>query len=350
MSSRREAWAEWKGVSIFSARLASRESDVVAAAARADVSAEPLVPDELRTFVVQRIAAERDGWQRGDPTSITALFQTTFDSPRGRYRIFTRHDPLVRLVWASKPAADESWRVVVLLWLELVTVGRSWRFFKQYSVDSACWTLIRDGESWSIDRVESVADGQHYLTDPLPDQGSDQELHDEATISSALEDVAPGEVPVAELTDVDASTQSQLLDLSLVDGRYAPDVIAACVSEIARAWESATFAQDRKLLEPGCTPEAATQLFHPTPHGLRRVLNLKTRRVQINALHPDLEPPTVSVTVQLHGQRWLATSHGGKISGSRTRQREFTEHWTLRLDPSTEFPWRLIDVQDPGRR
>jgi hypothetical protein len=350
MSSRREAWAEWKGVCILSARLASRESDIVAAAARADASAEPLVPDELRAFVVQQIAAERDGWQRGDPTSIAALFQSKFDRPEGRYRIFTRRDPLVRLVWASKRAADGSWRVVVLLWLELVTVGRSWRFYKRYSIESGCWTLIREGESWSVDRVESAVDGRHYLTDPLPDHGSGQELHDEATISTAVEDVAPGELPVAELTDVDASTKSQLLDLSLVDGRFAPDAIAACVCEIARVWESATFARDRRVLERWCTPEAATQLFHPTPHGLRRVLNLETRRVQINALHPDPEPPTVSVTLELHGQRWLATDRGGKISGSRTRQREFTEHWTLRLDPSTESPWRLIDVQDPGRR
>jgi hypothetical protein len=330
MTSRREAWAEWKGVSLFSARLASRESDVIAAVARADVSAEPLVPDELRAFVKDRIATRRLG-------ATGAVYRT-------------RHDPLVRLVWASKPDAEEAWRVVLLVWLELVTAGRSWRFFKQYSVVSECWTLVRAGENWSFDGMESSAAAQHYLTDPLPGQGSDQDLHDEATISTAVTDVPASKVPVAELTDVDATTRSQLLDLSLVDGRYAPDVIAACVGEITRAWESATFAHDRKLLEPCCTPEAATQLFHPTPHGVRRVQNLETRRVQIDALHPDPEPPTVNVTLELHGQRWLATSHGGKISGSRTRRRDFTEHWTLRLDPSAESPWRLIDVQDPGRR
>jgi hypothetical protein len=184
----------------------------------------------------------------------------------------------------------------------------------------------------------------------LPDEGSDQELHDEATISTAVENVAPGEQPVAALTDVDAATQNQLLDLSLVDGRYAPDVIVACVCEIARAWEAATFARDRKLLEPWCTPDAVTQLFHPTPHGLRRVLDLETRRIQINSLRADSEPPTVGVTLELHGRRWLATDHGSKISGSQIRHREFTEHWTLRLDPSTQCPWRLIEVEDPGRR
>jgi hypothetical protein len=252
----------------------------------------------------------------------------------------------VRLVWAGKRPEAESWRVAILLSLELVATGR---FSKRYLVLSAYWTVMRDGDGWRIERVESGADGQHYLTDPVADQASDRELHDEATISTAVDSVASAEPPAAELVDMDATTHSRLLDLSVVDGRYGPDVIAACVREIARAWESATFARDVTLLEPWCTAAAATQLLHPTPHGLRRVENLETRRVQIDTLHTDVEPPTVGVTLQLHGQRWLVTDSGTKLSGSRTRRRDFTERWTLRLDPSPTCPWRLTDVHDPGR-
>ena len=158
------------------------------------------------------------------------------------------------------------------------------------------------------------------------------------------------DVPIAELTDVDTSTESQLLDLSVLDGRYAPDVIVACVCEIARAREAATTSNDRQPLESCCTPQAVPQLFHPTPNGLRRVLNLDARRVQITALNTDEQPPTVSISASLHGQRWLATHRGGTISGSQTRRRDFTEQWTLCLDPSAESPWRLIDVKDAGRR
>ena len=346
MSSRWRARHEWKRVVKLHARLGSRESDVVDAAVRADVSADPLDPDVLHGFAVQRIATERAGWQRGDSTSIPVLFQGTFDRPEGRCRILVGHDPLVRLVWVGSRAAEKNLLVVLLVSLELVTTAR---FSKQYSVESAYWTLGPKGDGWNIERVEGAAEGAHYLTDPLLDKGSDQELRDEATISTAVEDEAPERLPVGQLTDVDASTQSQLLDLSVVDGRYAPDVIAACVCEMARVWESATSARDRKLLEAWCTPEAATELFHPTPHGLRRVLNLETRRVQIDALHADSDPPAVSVTLQLRGQRWLATDHGNRLSGSRSRHREFTEHWTLRLDPSTTCPWRLTQVQDAGR-
>jgi DNA-binding CsgD family transcriptional regulator len=66
MSSRRRTVAEWKRISKLNSRLVSREFDVVAAAAQAHVSAEPLVPDALRALVVKRIAAERDGWVHGD--------------------------------------------------------------------------------------------------------------------------------------------------------------------------------------------------------------------------------------------------------------------------------------------
>src|SRR5436305_2336640 len=341
MSSRWRARREWKRVVKLHARLASRESDVVAAAARADVSADALDPDALHRFATQRIAAERVAWQRGDPTSIPVLFGTHFDRREGRCRSLVGHDPFVRLVWAGTPGAEEPLLVALLVSLELVTTGP---FSKQYSIQSAYWRMRPEGKGWKIEGVEGAAEGRYFLTDPLLDKGADQELHDQAAISTAVDDEAPEQLPVGQLTDVDAPTRSQLLDLSVLDGRYAPDAIAACVSEIARLWESATSAQDRTPLEPWCTAEAATQLFHPTPHGWRRVLNLETRRVQIEALHTESDPPTISVTLQLHGQRWLATDHGTRLSGSRIRHRDFTEHWTLRLAQSTSCPWRLTEV------
>jgi hypothetical protein len=333
-----------------SERLASRESDVVTAVARNDVGLDALDPDALRAFVTQRVAAEYGAWQRGDQTSITSLFGHAFEGLEGRYRIFAPHDPLVRLVWASRRAIGEPWRAVVVLWLELVAVGRSWHLYKEYSVVRVYWTLLPEGEGWRVDRVEGEFDGRHYQTDPLSEEGLDRELHDEATISTAVDSAPSGDVAVAKLTDVDVSAKSQLLDLSLVDGRYAPDVIAACACEIARAWESATLAGNRQELERWCTPEAAAQLFHPAPHRVRRVLNLETRRIEITTLDPDSEPPTVSVVVKLHGRCWLADDWGIKISGSKRRHRDFTEQWTLRLDPSKECPWRLTDVADAGRR
>lgn len=350
-----KAWTDWSGASVAHARLASRESDVVAAVGRADLDPEAVGPDELRRFVIGQIAAQRDDWKRGDPASIKKLFLSDFGTaPPGSYRIYAPHDPMVRLVWASRRSDDESWRAVVLVWLELSAVARSWRAFKSHwsykisSLKSAFWTLIRDEDRWIIERVESPGAG-HYLVDRLPDDTLDQQLQDEAAISTAVEDPLVT-VPVAELKDVDAATENQLRDLSVVDGRYAPDAIVACVCEIARTWEAATTGNDKRPLESWSTPHAITQLCRPTPNGLRRVRNLEVCRVRINALNTNEDPPTITVSASLHGQRWLATHTGGTISGSPRHRRDFTEQWTLRLDPSTESPWQLIDVKDPGRR
>ena len=353
MSSRSYAWGEWRRVSLDMARLDQRESDVIAAVARDDPTSEPLLPDELRRFVIGRVAEERDHWERGDASGIGELFRSEFGGPPGSHRIRAVHGPQVRIVWATRESGQERWRVVVMVCLELSAAARSWRLiwseqaYKTFSVEKAFWTLVHEGEGWRVDRVEPLDEGRHYLDDPLPGC-SDQELHEQATISTAVDGPAL-HVAVAELTDVDASAEVQLLDLSVVDGRFAPDVIAACVCEIARAWEAASTGSDPKSLEPWATPRAIDQLLRPTPNGLRRVRNLQTRHVRITTLTADAEPATIDVSAGLQGKRWLATHRGGRISGSRTRRRDFTEHWTLRLDPSAATPWRLIAVEDAAR-
>jgi hypothetical protein len=350
-----KAWSDWAGASVAHRRLASRESDVVAAVGRADLDPEALVLDELRRFVEGQIAALRDEWKRGEPTGIKKLFLSDFGTaPPETYRIYAPHDPMTRLVWASRRSETESWRAVVLVWLELSAVARSWRAFKSHwsykisSLESAFWTLIRDDDRWIIELVETSG-ADHYLLDRLPDETVDQQLQDEAAISTAVKDPLVT-VPVAELKDVDAATENQLRDLSVVDGRYAPDAIVACVCEIARTWEAATTGNDKRSLESWSTPEAIAQLCRPTPNGVRRVRNIEVRRVRINALNTDRDPPTISVSASLHGQRWLATHKGGTISGSPRHRRDFTEQWTLCLDSRPESPWQLIDVKDPGRR
>lgn len=353
MGSRSYAWGEWRRVSLDMARLDLRESGVIAAVARDDPTSEPLLPDDLRRFVIGTVAEQDDHWERGDASGIGELFRSEFGGPPGGHRIRVVHGPQVRIVWATGGSGQERWRVVVIVCLELSAAARSWRLiwseqaYKTFSVEKAFWTLVDEGEGWRVDRVESLDDGRHYLDDPLPGC-SDQELHEQATISTAVDRPA-FHVPVAALTDVDASAEAQLLDLSVVDGRFAPDVIAACVCEIVRAWEASTTGSDPKSLESWATPQAIDQLRRPTPNGLRRVRNLQTRRVRITTLTADAEPATIGVSASLQGKRWLATHRGGRISGSRTRRRDFTEHWTLRLDPSASTPWRLIAVEDAAR-
>lgn len=340
------------------ARLAKRESAVVEAIAEVDLDTQVL-PEELRRVVAARLEVEREGWRRCEPETVGTLFFSALGDPAGAYRIQYRHDPVVRLVWASRRSDGEPWRLTVFVGVQLASVATSWRTaianvgFKEYEVVMAFWTLIgNENGSWTVTDFEPMDRGRHYLEDPLPAGPSDGDLRDDATISLAVADGALA-TATAELTEVDAPVRRRLLDLSLVDGRYAPDAIAACVREIARAWEAAVEHGEREVLERWTTPEAATQLSRPTPNGLRRVRNLDVRQVRIEALDTDSDLPTVTVAAELEGIRWLANRHGvgqTPISGSQLRRRSFTEHWTLRFHPHDDSPWILTDVKDPGRR
>ena len=339
------------------ARLAKREEAVVAAIAEVDPDAHVL-PDELRQVVAARVEAERAAWRRCEPETIATLFFSPSGTPPGAHRIEYRKDPAVRLIWASRRSDEEPWRLTVLVAMQLTTVATSWRTaisnfgFREYELVMAFWTLQADDDGWTVTDFEPMDRGQHYLKDPLPAPPSDGELNDDATISLAVADGAVA-TSAATLTEVDAPVRRRLLDLSLVDGRYAPDAIAACVREIARAWDAAVEHGEREALERWSTPDAATQLCRPTPNGLRRVRILDVRQVRIEALDTHGELPTVTVVAELEGIRWLANRHGRAqtpIFGSQSRRRSFTEHWTLRFDAHDESPWLLTDVRDPGRR
>ncbi len=151
-------------------------------------------------------------------------------------------------------------------------------------------------------------------------------IHDEATIGLAAQEAGQA-TPTAELTHLGNDTRARLLDLSNIDARFSPDVIAASVRQVVRAWEQATSTSpksrhfDERLRDPLralTTSQAFEQLTHPTPHSLRRVSRLEIRKIEIRALSQDREHPTVIVHVKLHGIRWLDSTIGSFLSGAPT--------------------------------
>ncbi len=182
-------------------------------------------------------------------------------------------------------------------------------------------------------------------------------IHDEATIGLAAQEAGQA-TPTAELTHLGNDTRARLLDLSNIDARFSPDVIAASVRQVVRAWEQATSTSpksrhfDERLRDPLralTTSQAFEQLTHPTPHGLRRVSRLEIRKIEIRALSQDREHPTVIVHVKLHGIRWLDSTIGSFLSGAPDNPRTFRELWTLELTTDPDAPWRASNVDRPGR-
>lgn len=211
------------------------------------------------------------------------------------------------------------------------------------------WTLARRGAGWIVLSIEEDAEGAHVLDEEIvatPWQ-DEQRMHDASTVAVAVADKLPEDVATAEVADLDyaGDARAAALDLSLVDGRWAPDVLEAAARRAVAAWAEAVDGADRDLLDVA-TPEAAAALLHPgDPSGKTRLVirGPRVERLRIVALDPAATPPTMTVEVAVHGRRYVEDRDDARVvSGSKQRATTSTERWTLALSGSDERPWQVV--------
>ncbi len=111
--------------------------------------------------------------------------------------------------------------------------------------------------------VRTGAEGAHDLSEPLvaAPEGDDVRLRADAVMELATADGVPaGQVGELLSPGFSGTARAAALDLSLVDGRFAPDVLATAVGEVVDAWAQAIDGPDEPL-EAQTTPQA---LLYPT--------------------------------------------------------------------------------------
>ena len=154
------------------------------------------------------------------------------------------------------------------------------------------WTLGRTGDRWILLSIEQDAEGAHHLDAPIVASpwSDDARLTDEAVTELAVADATP-DAQIGELVDVDyaGDGRAQALDLSVVDGRFAPAVLEAAARRAVEAWAEAVDGAD-DALERAATPEAAHALLYPRGESTRLVVRgPRLQALRIVALEP--EPP-----------------------------------------------------------
>jgi len=176
-------------------------------------------------------------------------------------------------------------------------------------------------------------------------------LHDVAVTELAVADAVPDAV-VGELVDVDyaGDARVQAMDLSVVDGRFAPAVLEAAARRAVEAWAEAVDGADAAL-ERAATPEAAHALLYPRGTNTRLVVRGPRLQVlRIAELDAHAQPPAMVVEAELRGRRYLEDRDTAAVlEGSKERETAFTERWTLALaedDPAT--PWRIVATAAVG--
>jgi predicted lipid-binding transport protein (Tim44 family) len=213
------------------------------------------------------------------------------------------------------------------------------------------WTLARTGDHWTVASIEQRAEGDHHLDGELvASPWSDtQQLHDEAVVESAVADKVAHGFTTADIASVDyaGGAREEALDLSLADGRFAPDVLEAAVRAAVGAWAEAVDGADDALLAIA-TPQAAKALLFGEDGGEHTrvvIRGARIERVAIEGVDAQTQPAQMTVSVTVQGVRYVEDRDTAAVlSGDKSQARRFGEHWVLALDGPDTAPWRLVST------
>jgi predicted lipid-binding transport protein (Tim44 family) len=352
-------------------RMAERQRRVTAAAAEAAEDDPAFAADVVKPAAANLFKQIQSAWDTGNRVKLGRLVAPDLLTEWER-----RLDDLARRGWHNhvevlgEPSIDyvgldaNSDRVTVRVECKLrdyVTdhrgnhLRRAGRLTDTVKVREF-WTLAKtETGHWRLNSIEHAAEGSHVLDEQIvaTPWSDNQALQDEALMESAVNDAVPDGTDVAEVADLDfaGDARAAALDLSLADGRFAPDVLEITARRAARAWAEAVDGDDARL-HSIAHGQAVNDLLHPgdPSHRTRLVVRgPEVRKLRILALDAAAHPPTMTIEVELHGRRYIEDRDTAAVlSGSQSRATTFTEDWTFALDGDARQPWLLSAVGAPA--
>ena len=214
------------------------------------------------------------------------------------------------------------------------------------------WTLQPPGERWRLLSIEQDAEGAHQLDEPIvATPAADPHVRDEAVTELAAADALPAGVAVAEVASpsLSADARAAALDLSLVDGRFATDVLETAARRAAEAWVEAVDGDDAAL-HALAAPEAVATLLHGgDTSGRTRVVvrGARVERLDIVALDAQAQPARMTLELRARGRRYVEDRDTTDVlEGSKESERAFSQRWTFVLGDEATTPWRVATVEE----
>ena len=367
-------WAAKQSAGRSSKRRSSqRERRVELAAAEAAEEDEAFSPAIVRAQAAALFKQIQAAWDAGDRAKLQRLVAPDllrewerrlddFERRGWRNRVQPIGEPRVEYVGLAHRGSTDQDRVTVRIEARLRDyvsdrygnhLRRAGRLSETVRVREY-WTLKRSGDRWILSSIEQGAEGAHALSDGLvaTPWSDEQTMRDDALIEGAVADAVPDGIKIGELADLDfeGDARAAALDLSLADGRFAPDVLEVAARRAVSAWADAIDGDDAALHQLA-TPAAVRELLHPgDPSGRTRVVvrGPQVKQIRIAALDAGHEPPTMSIEVDLTGRRYIEDRDTTAVlAGSQARETRFTEHWTLALRGDAATPWRIVATAAP---
>lgn len=355
-------------------RVAERERRVELAAAEAAEDDPAFAPDVVKPAAARLFMDIQQAWDAGDRMRLRGLVAPEllnewelrlddFERKGWRNRIRLLGAPSVDYVGLRHTGDERGDRVTVRIEGTVEDyVEDRWgqRIGRLDSVSDRIrvreyWTLGKRGGHWILMSIEQGAEGEHALSENIVASpwSDERRMRDEALVEGAAADAIPAGTSVTEVADLDyrGDARSAALDLSLADGRFAPDILEVAARRAVAAWAEAVDGDDAAL-RAIAHPEAVQQLLHPQGSRTRLVVRgPEVRQIHILALDAAATPPTMTIEVELQGRRYLEDRDtAAVVAGSQSRATSFTERWTLALDGEPQQPWRIASVAGPVAR
>jgi predicted lipid-binding transport protein (Tim44 family) len=374
MPKMQESWAERAAQrSGGRHKTSDRERRVELAAAEAADEDPEFAPDQVRATATKLFMDIQTAWDADDRIHLRGLVAPDllaewerrlddFQRKGWRNHVEPLGEPTVEYVGLTRKGDRDTDRVVVKIDARLkdyVVDGygrhlkRSGRLGETTRVREF-WTLQRRGPHWVLASIEQGAEGKHALDEQIvaTPWADERGMRDEALIEGAVADQVPTGTKISEVADLqyDGDAHAAAMDLSLADGRFAPDVLEVAARRAVDAWALAVDGDDG-LLDAVATSAVKRELLYAgDSSGAVRIVvrGPVVNRIRIVSLDAGAEPPTMTVEVDLTGRRYVENRDTTAVlAGSRTRKTSFTERWTMSVTGDVQQPWRITAVGDP---
>jgi predicted lipid-binding transport protein (Tim44 family) len=355
---------------LYHRKVERRNRRVRTASAEAAEDDAYFAADELERHAAALFRAAQLAWDARDRAALAKLVGPDllvewnrrlddFDLKRWHNRVEVLAEPEVRYVGITNREDDAEDRAVVRIRASLRSyvedangrhIMRTGKGDERMTLEEY-WTLARRDGQWMVQSIEQRAEGDHQLDEPIVASpwSDDTRLEDEAVTELAVADALPEGFTTADLAEVDfaGDARARALDLSVADGRFAPDVLEAAARRAVAAWAEAVDGDDAAL-EAVASPGAVGELLYggdATRKTRLVVRGPRVKRIQIESVRVERVPATMTVDVELGGSRYVEDRDTTTVvSGSKDRATTFTERWTLALEGPSESPWRIVSA------
>lgn len=354
-------------------RVANRQRRVEAAAAEAAEDDPAFAPDIVRPAAARLFTDVQAAWDAGDRERLSRLVAPKLLAEWGRRlddldrrgwhnRVKPIGEPTIEYVGLTRHGDAATDRVVVRIEAKLhdYVEDRYGNHLKRLGRLSETtrvrefWTLAKRGSGWVLASIEQGSEGAHALEEQIvaTPWSDEHALRDEALLEGAVADAVPEGTKIAEVADLDfdGDARAAALDLSLADGRFAPDVLEVAARRAVAAWALAVDGDTAPLRAIADRP-VVRELLHPgDPNGQTRLVvrGPKINRIRITGLDAGATPPTMTIGIDLTARRYIEDRDTTEVlSGSAARPTSFTESWTLALGGDPAQPWRVKALSAP---